>query len=273
MPSPPLFPARAPTLAWYLCSQLIGVTLALAAAAWWTNVSGLDLRIAHALFSPVLNDFPLHTNRLLEMLGHRLVLVLPIGVALAAVGVVAASFRVPAWRQWRGAALALAATCLVGQVLVNQLKHHTTLPRPYDLETLGGYTPYPLHWWTWLRARAGGALPSGHAGAGYSMLTLYFFGWALKRPAWRWWGLAMGVSAGVLFSVVRILQGAHFLSQTLWSATLLWFLAALFFMPLIVRRHAGGRADAERPGPSGPSRLSRDQLSNTPGSHSENAGT
>jgi membrane-associated PAP2 superfamily phosphatase len=68
------------------------------------------------------------------------------------------------------------------------------------------------------------------------MLTLYFAGWALERPAWRWWGLAIGMAAGASFSAVRILQGAHFLSQTLWSAALLWFLAAVFFYPLL----AGG---------------------------------
>jgi membrane-associated PAP2 superfamily phosphatase len=44
------------------------------------------------------------------------------------------------------------------------------------------------------------------------------------------------MAAGASFSAVRILQGAHFLSQTLWSAALLWFLAAVFFYPLL----AGG---------------------------------
>ena len=196
------------------------------------------MRIARALFDPALDDFPLRLNRWLDLIGHRMVLALPIGIGLAAVGVAAASYRIPAWRPWRGPALALAATCLNGQVLVNQLKHYTTLPRPYDLDSLGGYTPYPSYWWTWVRAGGGGALPSGHAGAGYSMLTLYFLGWALGRPAWRWWGLAAGIAGGVGFSTVRILQGAHFLSQTLWSATLMWFLAALFFYPLIVARPA-----------------------------------
>ncbi|MCH3723211.1 phosphatase PAP2 family protein, partial [Campylobacter coli] len=85
----------------------------------------------------------------------------------------------------------------------------------------------------WDRAKAGGALPSGHAGAGYSMLTLYFAGWAAQRPGWRWWGLAVGIAAGVGFSIVRVLQGAHFLSQTLWSAALMWLLAALFFWPVL----------------------------------------
>ncbi|SIT11919.1 phosphatase PAP2 family protein [Achromobacter sp. MFA1 R4] len=240
MPSPSLPAPRAPTPACYLLTHVVGVPLILACLAWWTQDSGLDMRIARALFDPALDDFPLHASRWLELLGHRIVLALPIGVGLAAAGAAVASFRIPAWRRWRGVALAVAATCLTGQLLINQLKHHTMLPRPYDLETLGGYTPYPVHWWTWARARAGGALPSGHAGAGYALLSLYFAGWALGRPAWRWAGLAVGVAGGVGFSAVRILQGAHFLSQTIWSAALMWLLAAVFFYPLIAGRTAGG---------------------------------
>ena len=243
MPSPlplsPVLPApHAPTRAGYLLTHVAGVTLLLACLAWWIQVSGLDMRIARGLFDPLLDDFPLHGSRWLELLGHRLVLALPVSVGLAAAGVAAASYRIAAWRRGRGVALAVAATCLSGQLLITQLKHHTMLPRPYDLETLGGYTPYPLHWWTWVRARAGGALPSGHAGAGYALLSLYFAGWALGRPAWRWSGLAIGLGAGVGFSVVRILQGAHFLSQTIWSAALMWLLAAVFFYPLIAGRAA-----------------------------------
>lgn len=259
--SPPA--AVQPTPAFYFSTHVLGVTLMLACLAWWVNVSGLDLAIARALFSVPLDDFPLHTNRWLELVGHRMVLALPIGMALGAIGVAAASYRIPAWRHLRGAALAVAATCIVGQLAVTQLKHHTTLPRPFDLETLGGYTPYPLSWWTWDRAKAGGALPSGHAGAGYSMLTLYFAGWAAQRPGWRWWGLAVGIAAGVGFSIVRVLQGAHFLSQTLWSAALMWLLAALFFWP-VLRGPTASRGPARMPGV---------QFSSTPGSHSENAGT
>lgn len=246
MPSPLLPAPHAPTRAFYLLTHVGGVTLLLAFLAWWAKESGLDMHIARSLFDPSIDDFPLHGSRWLELLGHRIVLALPIGVGLAAAAIAVASYRIPAWRHWRGAAIAVAASCLTGQVLINQLKHHTTLPRPYDLETLGGYTPYPVHWWTWARARAGGALPSGHAGAGYALLGLYFAGWALGSRAWRWGGLAIGVAAGVGFSAVRILQGAHFLSQTLWSAALMWLLAALFFYPVIVGRTAGGPPHAPR---------------------------
>ena len=90
-----------------------------------------------------------------------MVLALPIGVGLGAVGVALVASRVPAWKPARGVALAVAATCLLGQLAVSQLKHYTTLPRPYDLETLGGYTPYPLHWWTWVRAGRAVHCPAG----------------------------------------------------------------------------------------------------------------
>jgi len=35
---------------------------------------------------------------------------------------------------------------------------------------------------------------------------------------------------------VRILQGAHFLSQTLWSAALAWLVASVLFLPLLAQR-------------------------------------
>lgn len=184
--------ATRPTPAAYLATHVLGVTLFLACLAWWANASGWDLAIARALFNPALDDFPLHTNRWLELIGHRMVLALPIGIGLGAIAVAAASYRIPAWRSLRGPALALALTCIAGQLAITQLKHYTTLPRPYDLDTLGGYTPYPQSWWTWDRGKAGGALPSGHAGAGYSLLALYFAGWAVGRPGWRWWGAGGG---------------------------------------------------------------------------------
>ena len=156
-------------------------------------------------------------------------------MGLGAVGVALVASRVPAWKPARGVALAVAATCLLGQLAVSQLKHYTTLPRPYDLETLGGYTPYPLHWWTWVRAGgrciAQRARRRGlrHAEPVFRRLGAGAAGLALGRAG-------PGAGAGLGFSAVRVLQGAHFLSQTVWSAALLWFLGAVVFYPLIAGR-------------------------------------
>ena len=70
---------------------------------------------------------------------------------------------------------------------------------------------------------------------GYALLSLYFAGWAAGRPGWRWRGLAIGVAAGLLFSVVRMMQGAHFASATIWSAAVDWTVCAALFLPLLCR--------------------------------------
>lgn len=86
-----------------------------------------------------------------------------------------------------------------------------------------------------LRRDAGHCMPSGHAGAGFALLALYFAGWAAGRPVWRWRGLVIGITADLAFSGVRMMLGAHFESATVWSAAITWTLAALFFLPLVCR--------------------------------------
>lgn len=232
--------ASRPSRLSYLLVHVLGVTLLLAGLAWWAHVSEFDYDVAGVFYDSTLGDFPYRTMRWLEVLGHRVVLALPVGIALVAFAVALLSYRITAWRGVRGIAWATVLTCLLGQVVINQLKHLTALPRPSNLSLFGGYAALPTHWWAATRAESGGALPSGHAGAGYSMCVLYFAGWALGRPVWRWTGLALGLGGGLLFSLVRVMQGAHFVSQTLWSGALMWFLASLFFFPIIT----GHRSDA-----------------------------
>lgn len=223
----------------YLLTHVFGMTLLLALLATAINYSGLDIAVSRLFFDPASDGFPWRASRVLDMLGHRVVLVLPVGVAIAALAAAIASHWFAALRPWRGALWAIALTCGLGQVIISQLKHYTALPRPYNLSMFGGYANYPHHFWAMSRKQAGGALPSNHAGAGYAMLSLYFAGWAMRLPAWRWGGLAIGVGTGLVFSIVRIMQGAHFLSQTIWSACVMWAVASLLFYPLLTRPRPG----------------------------------
>jgi membrane-associated PAP2 superfamily phosphatase len=219
----------------YLLTHVVGVTLILALLAQAVNYSGFDLALSRLFYDASSDGFPWRASRVLEMLGHRVVLVLPVGVAIVALAAAIASRWFVVLRPWRGTLWAIALTCGLGQVVISQLKHYTALPRPYNLTMFGGYANYPSHFWALSRRDAGGALPSNHAGAGYAMLSLYFAGWAMGRPAWRWGGLAIGIGAGLLFSVVRIMQGAHFASQTIWAACVMWGVASILFYPLIAR--------------------------------------
>jgi len=225
----------------YLAFQVLAPSLLLAALAWAIQASGLDLAIAARLYDPAGGVFPLREARWLDALGHHFVLVLPAGMALAALAGALASYRVPELRPWRPVLWAAVATFCLVPLAIGQLKHCTALPRPVNLAGFGGHAAYPAHWWAVSRAEAGGALPSSHAGAGYSLLVLYFCGWALGRPGWRRAGLAIGAAAGLLFSAVRVLQGAHFLSQTVWSAAVAWFIASVLFLPVIAGAPAAPR--------------------------------
>src|SRR3546814_10052004 len=82
----------------------------------------------------------------------------------------------------------------------------------------GGYLQLPTDFWALAGQPGGGALPSVHAAVGYSVFSLYFAGWALNNRRLRWLGLASGLILGSFFGALRILQGAHFLSQILWRS-------------------------------------------------------
>jgi membrane-associated PAP2 superfamily phosphatase len=159
------------------------------------------------------------------------------GSVAAAAGI--AGFSVRPLRPWRAILLTLAAAMAAGPILVAILKTMTTLHCPVDVQEFGGVVSYAFDqatpFWATSPHDVGHCSPSGHASGGYALLSLYFAGWAAGRPAWRWQGLAIGILLGLILSTVRVMQGAHFASATLWSATVDWTICALFFLPLLCR--------------------------------------
>jgi len=161
------------------------------------------------------------------------------GAAAAPTGTIGAGATPIAGRCTCGAAM------IVGPLLVNILKGMTTQHCPTALQSFGGVVAYAddrnAPFWALSRQAAGHCLPSGHAGGGYALLSLYFAGWAAGRPAWRWRGLAIGIVVGLVFSVVRLMQGAHFASATVWSAAVDWTVCAAIFLPLLCWRPTPAR--------------------------------
>lgn len=64
---------------------------------------------------------------------------------------------------------------------------------------------------------------SGHASAGFYLVSLGFLGNAVARRRWT----LIGLSAGALFGFGRITQGGHFLSDIVFSFYATWFAAWL----------------------------------------------
>jgi membrane-associated PAP2 superfamily phosphatase len=109
------------------------------------------------------------------------------------------------------------------------LKHFSQVPCPWVLQDFGASRlyhhnlAYPLS-----SSRGGHCFPSGHASAGFALLSLYFAAYPGSRKN-TWLFLLPGLILGASFGLAQQLRGAHFLSHDLWSAFLSWLIALLVF--------------------------------------------
>jgi lipid A 4'-phosphatase len=133
-------------------------------------------------------------------------------------------------RSWvcyrRACALIVLAVMLGPGLLVNGVfKPLWGRPRPVQAALFGGSQPYQ-HWWQPGPIGGGRSFPSGHAAMGY-VLVLGTCLVPRRRSAWLP-GLVLGgaLTYGSLVGVARIIQGGHFLSDVLWSGSLMCFLVA-----------------------------------------------
>ena len=128
--------------------------------------------------------------------------------------------------QQRFVALILSLNMIIGYGSITRtvLKELWGRPRPIQIEEFGGthkFRPF----YTPILKKGSDALqsfPSGHAACGFYFFSLYFIGYSYQKRWLKNLGLALGATLGVLLSFVRIVQGGHFLSDTLFSALIMW---------------------------------------------------
>lgn len=131
----------------------------------------------------------------------------------------------PLVRQYKpGLIIVLISTLLVPAV-VGSLKSITNIPCPKDIIHYGGSSPhatvlkgYPKKYIQNTRAKC---FPAAHASGGFSLLSLFFlFKKKRNKIVAIYFSLAIGWSTGLY----KMLIGDHFLSHTLVSMFLAWFI-------------------------------------------------
>ncbi len=162
------------------------------------------------------------------------------GIGVAVAGFIAwlASWVRPKLARWRPYLLLVVLTMVIGPgLLVNAiLKPYWGQPRPAECIEFGGTSPYrPVY-------RPGGpgagrAFPCGHCSVGFALASLYFL-WRRSRRLAVIGGTA-GVALGILLSATRIVQGGHFLTDTIWSLAIGLFVATALYY-LVLKIPAGG---------------------------------
>ncbi len=213
-----------------LHALLIPALFALAALA--VQGSGLDRQIAAALFDPASGTFPARASTPLEIFGHRFA---KSAILLVWIMLFAAALATEFLRPQRGLRAVLwttVAAMALGPAIVIALKSLNAHQCPWSLRAFGGYAEFATAWFV-PAAEAGHCFPSGHAAAGFSLIAFSFAGMAIGDRRLAVAGLAVALAAGMLFSAVRMAQGAHFLSHNLWSAGIDWSAAAWIFAPLL----------------------------------------
>lgn len=156
-------------------------------------------------------------------------------IAVLALVVFIASYGLPKFQKYRKRALFLVLLMVLGPGLtVNVIfKSHWGRPRPRQIEQFGGNSTH-LPVWCPGSAGQGSSFPSGHAAVGFYLLAPFFF---LRNQHRRWATvfLAIGVGYGLLMGLGRMIQGAHFASDVLWSGGFIYFCG--LSLDLIILRH------------------------------------
>lgn len=136
--------------------------------------------------------------------------------------------------------LSLAVGC--GLVTNALLKDRTGRPRPRDTVHLGGAWEYRPPWDLGVPGR-GKSFPCGHAtvpAMGFSLWLL----WRRRRPRLAWWSLTGGAVLTAYVAAARMVVGAHWLSDVLWTLVVMVVVPAMLHRWLLgggVRRAAVAR--------------------------------
>ena len=183
-------------------------------------VFGLDEKIAVAIYDPS-DKFAWFIRQYSQMPG-TVISVLCIAFML----IPYLRLRFETWRHM--ALIWLIALIFGGGLIVNViLKEAFERPRPRETELLGGHAAYTQPF-TPAASIKGKSFPSGHAAIGAMMLVPFFTLRRRKETKKLAYGiLAFGTVYTALISYSRMVLGAHFITDTIWSFAIVATSAAI----------------------------------------------
>ena len=194
----------------------------------------LDSAITGWFFDPIAGVFPLHYNSALEVFGHQWPRQLVTVVASGLIALWVLSFLLPQLRPHRRLLLFLALALTLAPLAVVLLKAASVRHCPWSLQEYGGFARHLSLFDAAPPGLAPGhCFPAGHATAGFCLLAFYFAGLALGNLRLARAGLWGGLTAGMALGLVRVAQGAHFISHIVWSALVCWLVILALYLAIM----------------------------------------
>ena len=208
----------------------LGIPLFIMAVLALFEPSSLDLWLADMMYQPGVG-FIGAKSFFLEDILHDRAKEAVIAIALIILAMWLASFIFPEKiKIERKRLLYIVISMVIASSVITPLKKLTEVQCPWSLDRYGGVEIYssvmdkraaPIE-------KVGQCWPGGHASSGFILFALFF---ALRdiRPRAARVALVVTLGLGCIFSIGRMLQGAHFLSHNIWTALIDWMICAILY--------------------------------------------
>lgn len=211
-----------------------GLPLAAMTLLLLVDVPRLDFALAHLFYDPQNGFIGRHSAFLEDVLHDRAKQAVILLGVLAIAGFLA-SLLPTRLRQWRRPLGYLVLALALSTAIVTPLKAVTAVQCPWSLEEFGGVEPYsPLLGHHTYVDKPGRCWPGGHASAGFCLLAL-FFALRDRRPRLARAALVGALTLGSVFSLGRMMQGAHFLSHNVWTLLFDWMISLVCYRLVLYR--------------------------------------
>ncbi|MBX8532557.1 phosphatase PAP2 family protein [Pseudomonas cichorii] len=228
MSTPATLPHSRPLNLWIY----LGIPFATALVLMLLELTTLDMSLARLVYDPQAGDFIGRHSYFLEDILHDRAKQVVIGMAVVSMLLFAASFKVGRLMPWRRELGCLVLSMALSTGFVTPVKVITSVQCPWSLTEFGGKETYS----ELLASRPetdkpGRCWPGGHAATGFTLFALFFI-FRDRKPRLAKAGLVLALSLGSIFSIGRMLQGAHFFSHNVWTAVFCWLicLGAYYFI-------------------------------------------
>ncbi|WP_394751899.1 phosphatase PAP2 family protein [Crenothrix sp.] len=223
-------------------SQFVKYHISLPLLAWLAlllcfQYTQIDVWLAKHFYNTALQQWPYREHWLLQAVIHKTgrnaVYAVGGGMLICLIMSCRTTSKLSPYRR----ALAfLVMAGVTGPLVITYLKSHTHIYCPWDVSLFGGSKPHiKLFDSISDTLSVGHCFPAGHSSLGFTLVNLYFF-CLIVKPAYKFYGLAIGLLTGTVFAMAQEIRGAHFLSHDLFTLAVCWFCSATVFM-LFFRKH------------------------------------
>ncbi len=195
------------------------------------ELSSFEFEISKHFYNSTLHQWPDKKNWLLEDVIHKggRVFSKIMGVIVLLSLLFSLSKKTFLYN-YRKPLLFLFIASITGPIIIAILKSNTHIYCPWDLELFGKDKPYiRLFDYVPNGLKVGHCFPAGHAGGGYTFISLYFFLMVVK-PQYKTLGLYTGLLLGLIYGIAQQMRGAHFITHDIFSLAICWFASLIWFL-------------------------------------------